>query len=328
MDQLLFTLRTVWDIFLKFWQFRLYEVDGNPITLGTLFIGIFLLFVGYLWARRLSQQITNKVLTRFEIDESIRASLSQVIFYVLLIIFTLFILHLLNIPVTVFTVLGGALAIGVGFGSQNIVNNFISGLVLMVERPIRVGDVIDVGTLQGTVEEIGTRSTKVKSFDNTHVVVPNSSFLEKNVLNWTLSDNVVRNKVIVGVAYGSPARKVEELLLEVAESNEHILRHPKPAVIFSDFGDSALIFELYYYARLRTMIELKKIASEIRFSIDDCFRQSGVVISFPQRDVYLDITHPGHQNAVFRSVLDLCYFSAVWPVSSLFYFQCRCPAVP
>jgi len=251
-----------------------------------------LLFVGYLWARRLSQQITDKVLTRFEIDDSIRASLSQVIFYVLLIVFTLFILHLLNIPVTVFTVLGGALAIGVGFGSQNIVNNFISGLVLMVERPIRVGDVIDVGALQGTVEEIGTRSTKVKSFDNTHVVVPNSSFLEQNVLNWTLSDNVVRYKVCVGVAYGSPARVVEECLLDVAESNENILRHPKPTVIFADFGDNALAFELYYYARLRTMIELKKIASEVRFSIDERFADKGVVIAFPQRDVHMDIVHP------------------------------------
>ena len=162
----------------------------------------------------------------------------------------------------------------------------------MVERPIRVGDVIDVGSLQGTVEEIGTRSTKVKSFDNTHVVVPNSSFLEKNVLNWTLSDNVVRYNVKVGVAYGSPARLVEKLLLEVAEGNESILRHPKPAVIFSDFADSALTFELYYYARLRTMIELKKIASEVRFSIDEKFRENGVVISFPQRDVHLDVVRP------------------------------------
>jgi potassium efflux system protein len=287
MEAFLSFLGKLWDIFLKFWQYELYSVKGGEgITLGVLIIGIVMIFVGYIWSKRLSLQVADKVLTRFDIDESIRASLTQVIFYVLLAIFTLFILHLLKVPVTIFTVLGGGLAIGFGLGAQKILNNFISGIVLMVERPIKVGDLVDADGLQGTVEEIGSRATRIKTINNTHIVVPNSTFLEQNVLNWTLSDNVIRSSVRVGVAYGSDTAQVKESLLQVAKDNSKVLKFPEPVVIFNEFGDNSLVFDLFFFTRMNTFLELNKLGSQLRFDIDADFRARNIVIAFPQRDVH------------------------------------------
>lgn len=229
---------------------------------------------------------------RLDIDDSLRHSLSSAVFYTLVIILTLFTLRLLNVPITIFTVLGGALAIGVGFGSQNIVNNFISGLVLLTERPVRVNDYIEMEDLSGVVERIGGRATILRSSENTYYVVPNSFFLEKSVMNWTLSDDVIRANVKVGVAYGSPVRKVEELLHQAVRRHPLVLKDPEPIVLFSNFGDNALEFEVLYWAHVRTLLQRRKISSEIRFSIDELFRESKIIIAFPQRDIHLDTLKP------------------------------------
>lgn len=274
------------------WKFTILVVDGKHISLGDLIQGIILWLMGYFICRSLSREVEKKLLSHLDIDASLKHTLKTMIFYALLILLTLFVLRLLSIPLTVFTVLGGALAIGVGFGSQNIVNNFISGLILMIERPVRVGDIIEADGLRGTVENIGARSTIIKSMDNTHFVVPNSSFLEKNVLNWTLSDDVVRTRVKVGVAYGSPVRKVEELLKEAVSDHERILKYPEPSVLFADFADNSLNFEIYFWTRVTNVMQLKSLESHVRFQIDDIFRVNGVVIAFPQRDVHFDAVAP------------------------------------
>lgn len=275
-----------------FWHFQLIVIDNRPITLGKVLTGMALLVMGYFITRSLSREIEKKLLSRLDLEASLRASLKTVIFYFLLSLLTLFVLRLLNVPLTIFTVLGGALALGVGFGSQNIVNNFISGLILMVERPVRVGDLVEVEGLYGTVEHIGARSTRIKSVDNTHIVVPNSSFLEKNVLNWTLSDNVIRSRVDVGVAYGSPTRDVEKILIQVASDEKKVLRYPEPKVIFANFGSDSLEFELYFWTQVTSMTELRLLASSIRFEIDHAFKEAGIVIAFPQRDVHFDTQKP------------------------------------
>ena len=151
-------------------------------------------------------------------------------------------LELVNVPVTVFTFLGGAVAIGVGFGSQNILNNFISGLILLAEQPIRVGDLVDIGGLCGNVEKIGARSTRVKTGANLEIIVPNSKFLEDNVTNWTLSDTRMRTVVKVGVAYGSPTEDVAEILKQAVDQCPHALTEPEPIILFNDFGDNCTEF--------------------------------------------------------------------------------------
>jgi small-conductance mechanosensitive channel len=200
-------------------------------------------------------------------------------------------LNVLNVPMTVFSFLGGALAIGAGFGSQNIVNNFISGLILLAERPIRVGDVIELEGMSGTVLQIGARSTKIATGVNHEIIVPNSKLLETSVVNWTLSDDVVGSSIKVGAAYGSPTREVERLLRLAAVEHPKVLRDPAPTVVFADFGADALTFELKFWVNLR-QTRKADVESELRFAIDELFADRGIVMAYPQRDVHLNVLRP------------------------------------
>jgi len=261
------------------------------VTVGTLAGGIVLLGLGYIAAGMISRWIARKLLTRFGVNKSGVAPLQSLTFYLLLAMFTMASLNVLHVPITVFSFLGGALAIGAGFGSQNIVNNFISGLILLVERPIRVGDVIELEGSSGTVTQIGARSTKIATGVNHEIIVPNSKLLETSVVNWTLSDDVVGCKVSVGAAYGSPTREVERLLRHAAVQHAKVLQQPAPEVIFADFGADALMFELRYWVNLRETRKIE-VESELRFAIDELFANRGIVMAYPQRDVHLNVLRP------------------------------------
>lgn len=203
-----------------------------------------------------------------------------------LLVFTL--LAWLNVPLTAFAFVSGALAIGVGFGAQNILNNFISGWILIWERPIRVGDFLELGDVRGRVETINTRYTRIKRIDGVHLLVPNSQLLENTVVNWTLVDQHVRTTVRVGVAYGSPVRQVEKLIQKAAETQPGVLTEYPPLVIFEDFGDNALIFDVYFWVDAFGERDLRMVRSDIRFEIDQLFKEAGIVIAFPQRDIHID----------------------------------------
>ena len=187
---------------------------------------------------------------------------------------------------------GASLLIGVGFGAQTLINNFISGFILMGERPIKIGDLIEMEGNFAIVEDIGARCTRIRTGANVHILVPNSSFLEKNITNWTLSDKKVRAHVTVGVNYGSPVRDVERLMIKSASEHEKVLRKPEPFVLFNDFGDNALIFDVYFWLSMIRIMQRRIIESDIRFRIDELFREAGIVIAFPQRDVHLDTQRP------------------------------------
>lgn len=271
------------------WNFVLFNAEGNPITIGSLITGSLLLSLAYWGAKRLTKQIQRRLIDRLDIESSLKYALGKVTFYLLLVIFTLFVMHLLNIPVTIFTVLGGALAIGVGFGSQNIMNNFISGLILMIERPVRVGDFVEVNGMSGNVEHIGARSTSMRSARNTQLIVPNSAFLENSVLNYTLDDDIVRGIVSVGVAYGSDVKRVKKLIEQSIEEQSVVLRGDKfPIEIhFDNFGESSLDFTGYFFVRAGNLFDVKKIESDVRYSIYEKFNEAGVSIPFPQRDLHI-----------------------------------------
>jgi small-conductance mechanosensitive channel len=201
-------------------------------------------------------------------------------------------LGLLGIPLTAFAFATGAIAIGVGFGAQNIINNFISGWILMAERPIRIDDYIEIENAHGVVESIGNRSTRIRRTDGVHMLVPNSLLLERTVTNWTLIDREVRTMVRVGVAYGSPVRKVAELILQAVTDQPETKANPAPSVSFEDFGDSALIFDAYFWCDVGGEKFLREIRSVVRFRITELFEQNGIVIAFPQRDIHLDAGDP------------------------------------
>lgn len=277
---------------LQVWSFEIARVDEHSINIGKILSALILFVLGIFLSRVLSRSVFKWLKNRFQLGIGASLSIQRLFFYFLVVLFSLAALRLVQVPLTVFAFLGGALALGVGFGSQNVVNNFISGLIMLIERPIKTGDYVDIEGILGVVEYIGMRSTRVKTPDNIHLVIPNSAFLEKNVINWTLSDQVIRAKVTVGVAYGSPTSKVRDLILEVIQAQDQILNHPEPVVFFEDFGDSALIFEAYFWVKIYRLMDRKRIESDLRYQIDEAFRKNDVVIAFPQRDVHLNATAP------------------------------------
>ncbi len=263
--------------------------DQRVLTLGQLLLGIGLLLLtwfGSLWFSRL---MASKILTRTRLNQDNRAVIQRVIFFAMLIFITMAVLTYMNIPLTAFAFISGAVAIGVGFGARNIIENFLSGWILMSERPIRIGDVIDLDGNLGTVVSIGHRSTLVKRMDGAHIVVPNSQILESRLINWTLIDPHIRTVIRVGVAYGTHTSDVSRILLDVAQKHSYVLNQPEPIVVFDDFGDSALQFDLYIWVSVTGGKELRVIRSDLRHAIDDAFKASGIVIAFPQQDVHLRV---------------------------------------
>ncbi|RMG60424.1 MAG: mechanosensitive ion channel protein [Deltaproteobacteria bacterium] len=278
--------------FLKFWNFRLFYLGDHPVTVQKVIIAILTLIVGVFAVRRLEKVLRERLLPRTNLPENVASVIPKVFYYLGLFFTLLLALYFVNIPLTAFAFIGGALAIGIGFGAQNLINNFISGFIILIERPIKIGDMIEVEGYFARIEDIGARCTRIRTGDNIHILVPNSSFLEKSIINWTLSDRMVRTKVTVGVAYGTDVKRVKELLLEVARGSGDVLPSPEPFVVFEDFGDSALIFSLYFWIRLENLMNKMVIESRIRFAIDETFAREGIVIAFPQRDVHLDSVRP------------------------------------
>jgi len=285
-------VRGVWRAAAGAWGFEVTSVDDRSITVGKIVIGLVLLLVGFSLSRLISNWLARRVFPRLGLNEGASAAIRSILFYLLLISFVFLALRTVNIPLTAFAILGGAIAIGVGFGSQAIMNNFMSGLILIAERPIRVGDLIQLGDLYGTVQLIGARSTRVLTGANVEIVVPNSAFLESNVINWTLSESRVRIHVSVGVAYGSPTRDVAKLLRVAVDEHGRVLKTPEPIVLFTEFGDNSLNFEVHFWIKMRKMMDRRKIESDIRHRIDSLFDEAGIVIAFPQRDVHLDSVRP------------------------------------
>ena len=278
------------EIFPTFWHYALFSVDKNSITVGKLIIGFSFLIGGYIFIRLLVSYFEHRVLSRLDVEIPKRYTIKVLLFYFLISILFLFVLYLIDVPLTVFTFVGGALALGIGFGAKNIMNNFISGIAIVIEHPIRVGDVIEIDNLRGMVEHIGFRATSIRSLDNVSILIPNSLILEKNVLNWTLSDKVIRSEITVGTVYGSPTDKVREILLKVAEEHEKVLTYNKnqrPIVFFSNFGESSLVFQLSYWIAVDTIVDIRRVASDLRFQINEAFKREDIAFAFPQRDLHI-----------------------------------------
>ena len=286
------------------WHYELFsvedsvEVDGSrvPVSYGVTVdksVGALLLFVLGYWAlARLSRVAQRVLVTRFGIE----AQLAQVIRRWLVILFTLglvvFVLNLARIPLTVFAFLGGALAIGVGFGTQTIIKNLISGIIILFERKIRVGDIVNIGETTGNVVAVDLRATTISGFDGVEALVPNSTFLENTVTDWTYSSPSIRRELRIGVAYGSDTRLAASLLAQCAREHAHVLRDPIPEVFFEDYGDSALQFVLVYWVQLGLQVGPRRVDSDLRHAIGDRFAEAGIGVPFPQRDIRLEVNGP------------------------------------
>lgn len=276
------------------WLAKLREFFGTPIlSLGGASLSLwsliqFLVLVVMLFytAGKLRYWLTSRLLTRTRLNVGARQAIGSITRYLFLFIGLLVILQTVGINLTTLNVIAGAVGIGIGFGLQNIASNFISGLIILFERPIKIGDRIEVGHIEGDVIEIGARSTRVLTNDNITVIVPNSKFITENVINWMYNDRKVRFRVPVSVAYGTDIRLVEKLLLEVAKANPDVLSDPAPVVRLIGFGDNALNFELRPWST--TLVHRKgKLLSSLNSAIYETFRAHGIEIPFPQRDLYI-----------------------------------------
>lgn len=268
-------------------SFVVYTYDNQPITLLQIIQVPLYIFLAWFIVSWVGKVITSALRKRNVSADAVHL-FSRMYLVLTIAILAITSMDILNIPLTAFAFVSGAIAIGVGFGAQNIINNFISGWILMWERPIRIGDFLEVGDARGVVECINTRSTLIRRNDGVHMLVPNSQLLENTVTNWTLIDKNARTFVRVGVAYGSDVMLVQKLLFDVIEERDDILPHPKPTVLFEDFGDSALIFDMVFWVNAVSETDIRRRRSEIRFRIYDIFSKNDIAIAYPQRDIHVD----------------------------------------
>ena len=264
----------------------LFQLGQTWISLATMVEFVVVTVIVVLLSRLVRHMLRTRVLARTKLELGQQYAIARIVSYVVLVFGLLIGLETVGVNLSSLAVIAGALGVGIGFGLQNIVSNFVSGLVILAERPIQIGDRIDLGNnTVGKVMRIGARATHVLTNDNIMVIVPNAEFVTNRVINWTHIDPRVRLRISVGVSYNSDPHVVEKLLLEVADANPDVLKNPAPSVVFKEFGDSALNFELRVWSS-EMAHRPGTLESQLNFAIWDKFKQHGIEIPFAQRDLH------------------------------------------
>jgi len=271
-------------------EYPLFVMNQRPITITSILAGLVILLVFILLSRGLRKIIRTRLFPRYKLDEGIQLAILKVLHYLMVGLGVIIAVQSIGLNLTSLAVVFGLLSVGIGFGLQNIVSNFISGLIILFERPIKIGDRITIGDVLGDVENISLRATHIRTIDNIAIIVPNSEFITSQVINWSHGDPKIRIHVPVGVAYGSDVPLVMSSLLEVARNHREVLKDPPPKVWFKEFGNSSLDFEV-----LAWIPDPKKrpdIISDFNKGIDDIFRKNKIQIPFPQRDLHIRSSVP------------------------------------
>jgi small-conductance mechanosensitive channel len=263
----------------------LFHIQKTPVTLIS-FIGAVLFFLGaFLFSKFLQRALRHRVFPRFKLEEGLQYTFLHLTHYFLIFIGLILGLQFIGLDLSSLAVIAGLLSVGIGFGLQHIASNFIAGVILLFERPIKVGDRISVGDTTGDVHEIKIRSTTLLTPDNIFIIVPNSDFINSRVTNWSYEDPRVRFHLTVGVDYRSDVNQVQQLLLQAARAHPHVLPNPEPDVGLAGFGDSALQFDLSFWVG-----EAKGgpgVQSDLRFQVLRLFSENGIEMPFPQREIHL-----------------------------------------
>jgi small-conductance mechanosensitive channel len=263
------------------WEER---IPGINLSAGQILRIVLFIFV-VLWASSvIKRQLVVRFLSRSGLDQSLQYTIAQITGYAVLAVGFLLTLQSTGVDLSTVTVFAGAVGVGVGLGLQRLASNFISGLVILAERPIKIGDRIEVNNVAGRVIEIRARSTTVITNDNISLIVPNAVFTEHTIINWSHGDQKVRFRIPVGVAFGSDLEKVKEALLEVAKEHPAVLTMPEPTVFFESFGESALNLELVVWSA-EMSYRPRRFRSDLNFAIDRAFRKYQIELPFPQRDL-------------------------------------------
>jgi small-conductance mechanosensitive channel len=261
-------------------------LPGIALSLVQLFLLIALLIAVFWLSSRTKRFLFNRFLVNSGLDRALQYAIAQIISNIVLVVGIFIVLDNAGVHLGALTVFAGAVGVGVGFGLQNIASNFISGLVILAERPIAIGDRIEVAGVAGQVQQIRARSTVIRTNDNITMIVPNTKFIDSPVTNWTYGDPRVRFRIPVGVAYGSDIGKVSEALLAVGRENQNTLKEPAPSVFLDKFGESSIDFELVVWSS-EMSYRPRRYRSDLNFAIEQKFRESGIEIASPTRDVHI-----------------------------------------
>lgn len=275
-----------WDHFQKLIETPLFKIGNSSITASSIVFYLFAITLLIIVAGQVKRILTKKIFPRYQIEVGFADSVATIIRYLILIVGFYIILQQTGLDLSTLGILAGALGVGIGFGLQNITNNFISGLIILFERPIKVGDRIEVGSIVGNVQEINARSTTIITNDNISVIVPNSEFINGTVINWSHHERTIRFRFPVGVSYNEDPDRVKDILLKIADKNEGVLKDPAPSVLFENFGDSSLDFLLLVWTNEYTNRPVV-LKSQLYFEIFREFKKQGIEIPFPQRDLHL-----------------------------------------
>jgi potassium-dependent mechanosensitive channel len=261
--------------------------DAGPvrITVGRILFGMFVVYLAVLISWLVRTMVQSEVYRRWDFDRGVGTSINMLVHYTLITLGVIIALGVLGVELQNFAIIVGALGIGIGFGLQNVVNNFVSGLILLFERPVRVGDTVVVAGEWGTIQKIGLRSTIMLTFDQSEMIVPNADLVSEKVTNWTLTSQIARVILPVGVAYGSDINQVLDILRNAGAAHDSVLTDPAPMALFIGFGDSSLDFELRVWVReIRLRLEVRSI---VLTEVERAFREAGIEIPFPQTDLHV-----------------------------------------
>lgn len=275
-------------------------IGARHFSIGLMLAAGLVLYGAFLFSWSIQSLMLDGVILSRKMQQGVRISMARLVHYAVVLVGFLVTLSVLGFDFTNIAIIGGALGVGIGFGMQTIVNNFVCGLIMLFERPVKVGDSVEFGTQQGRVKQVGLRATVVETYDNAEIVVPNADLITNQVTNWTLAERRRRLKLPVGVAYGSDVALVMQTLMECAEDHVMVMSNPKPAVIFFGFGDSALDFELRVW--IADFDSRRLVQSEINQDIDQRFRDLGIEIPFPQQDLHLRSVDPSVSGVVAANV--------------------------
>ncbi len=280
-----FILKIIIKKYEKFTEFVIFKIQNTSITIGNIFFVVLALAVTAFLVIMIRIAF-NRLAKRKKIDYSTAVTLQNITKYFVWVFAVIIILESIGFNLSVLLAGSAALMVGLGMGIQQVFNDFASGLILLFERQIKVDDYVEADNVAGTVLDIGFRTTLLLTRDNVKIIIPNSKLVSGNVINWTKGEKYARIGIDIGVAYGSDVQVVKEMLIRCAKQHEDVLTYKEPEVFFIDFGDSALIFRLYFY--IEKIFYRERIKSDLRFSIYEEFNKAGVQIPFPQVDVHLD----------------------------------------
>lgn len=275
----------IWAAVMRFLEWELFAVQGTPVTPKSFVVAGLVLWAAFVVSKVLRGIMDRRVFPRLNLELGLRYAFLQFLHYFVLVAGVYMALTIIGLPMGMFLGVFALLSVGIGFGLQNIASNFISGLILLIERPVQVGDRVAVGDLTGDVKKISLRTTIVETTDRVSILVPNANLLENEVTNWSYGDKRVRIHVPVGVAYGSDVDLVTRLLLEVAAEEGGVLTSPEPDVHFLEFADSSLNFDLICW--VPEVAVVPSVKNRLNRAIDRAFREHDVEIPFPQRVVHM-----------------------------------------